>query len=140
MDERLTSMLSKLHQEAQCCGINGWDDFNFNIEWGRAPANIHLTVPESCCVDQSEHALLECQIKGNQAFYHRKGCHEKIRDSIDSIRCDIKVLLQIFLKNSHSNHFFGKKLLSPRILHTFSRGRRRRDYLGKCDYFGDCDS
>ena len=98
MDERLTSMLSKLHREAQCCGINGWDDFNFNIEWGRAPANIHLTVPESCCVDQSEHALLECQIKGNQAFYHRKGCHEKIRDSIDSIKCDIKVILEIFSK------------------------------------------
>jgi len=89
LDMRYTGMLNRLHVEAQCCGINGWDDF-INTPWGIDPANLRLAVPATCCIDQSPSTLKYCQEDGNQEYYHRAGCHERIKDSIKQIECDMK--------------------------------------------------
>lgn len=83
-------MLNRLQVEAECCGINGWDDF-INTPWGIDPINLHLAIPASCCIDQTPATLKYCQEDGNQLFYHRSGCHGKIKDSIHQIGCDMKV-------------------------------------------------
>lgn len=95
-DDRHTSMLNRLQVEAECCGINGWDDF-INTPWGIDPINLHLAIPASCCIDQTPATLKYCQEDGNQLFYHRSGCHGKIKDSIHQIGCDMKISTIILL-------------------------------------------
>ena len=83
-------MMDRLHREAKCCGINGWDDF-INTPWGIDPKNRHLFVPDSCCIDDNEYSLRQCQLHENQEYYHRSGCHEKIKEGINQSGCDLKV-------------------------------------------------
>ena len=90
MGDDWTRMLNRLHVEAQCCGTNSWTDF-IDTPWAALESSAYLVVPASCCVNQRAQTLQYCQIEGDREFYHRTGCHEKIKESISMIECDTKV-------------------------------------------------